>query len=219
MFKDRKEAGELLAKAVAKLGLSNVIVLGIPRGGVPVAEEVASALGAQLDLVITRKIGAPSNPEFAIGAVTQDGEPIIDEETIRSYGISKEYLHKEAKHQAEEVRERMRKYRGNSPYPDLRGKTVVIVDDGIATGNTTRAAIRSVKRKNPSAIILATPVAPYDTLQQLETEVDRVVCLDTPEVFYAIGEFYENFNQVEDDEVREILRRRAGVVQTQSKNV
>lgn len=205
MFRDREQAGKLLAKAVAKLGLTDIVVLAIPRGGVPVAREVASALGAPLDLVITRKIGAPGNPEFAIGAVTQDGEAMLNDETVREMRLSESYVERETRHQFNEIRERMKKYRGDRPFPKIEGKTVVIVDDGIATGSTTRAAIASVRKMKPSRIILATPVAPKETLRELSTLVDQVVCLDTPQVFYAIGEFYENFEQVEDDEVRRIL--------------
>ena len=208
IFKDRREAGKLLAKAVSKtVAKDGLIVLAIPRGGVPVADEIASALQSPLDVVITRKIGAPGNPEFAIGAVTQDGEPMVDEQTIASFGIPIKYIEEESARQAQEIRERMRRYRGDRPYPILTGKTVVIVDDGIATGNTTRAAIRSIKRQNPAGVILATPVAPEDTLRELSKEVDDVVCLSTPENFYAIGEFYTDFDQVEDEEVKNILAR------------
>lgn len=206
MFRDREQAGKLLAKAVAKLGLTDVVVLAIPRGGVPVAREVASALGAPLDLVITRKIGAPGNPEFAIGAVTQDGEPMLNDETVREMRVSESYVKRETQHQFNEIKERMKKYRGDHrPFPKIEGKTVVIVDDGIATGSTTRAAIASVSKMKPSRIILATPVAPKDTMRELSMLVDQVVCLDEPQIFYAIGEFYENFEQVEDDEVRRTL--------------
>ncbi len=195
----------MLAKEVSKLTLGDVVVLAIPRGGVPVAKEVASTLGAPLDLVITRKIGAPGNPEFAIGAVTQDGEPLLNDETVRELRVSDAYLRRETEHQFNEIKERMKKYRGDRPFPKIEGKTVVIVDDGIATGSTTRAAIRSVMKMKPSKVVLATPVAPEETLRELSTLVDQVVCLDTPQIFYAIGEFYENFEQVEDDEVKRIL--------------
>jgi putative phosphoribosyl transferase len=206
MFKDRIEAGRLLGKAVAKLNLKNPIVLGIPRGGVVVAAEVARAIEAPLDLIITRKIGAPGNPELAVGAVTQDGEPIVDHSIARELGIGKKYLQQEANRQAIEIKERTRKYRGNRPYPALEGKSVIIVDDGVATGSTTLAAIISVKKKKPASVILSVPVAPPDTIHRLSREVNKVICLSTPEHFYAIGEFYESFEQVEDDEVRRILK-------------
>jgi putative phosphoribosyl transferase len=205
MFRDRIQVGKLLAERIIELKVSKPLVLAIPRGGVPVAKEIALALRAPLDLVITRKIGAPGEPEFAIGAVTQDGDMIVDEETVRMFGITERYLQEEKARQTHEIRERLRKYRGNRPYPELAGKTVIIVDDGIATGNTMIAAIESLRRKNPSCIILAIGVAPRETVVKLSKVADQVVCLDTPEPFYAIGQFYENFEQVEDKEVTQML--------------
>jgi len=206
LFLNRTEVGKLLADRILRMNLENPVVLAIPRGGVVVAREIALAIGAKLDLVITRKIGFPGQPEFAIGAVTQDGEMIVDENIIKGYGISRDYLKQESARQKNEILERMRKYRGESPYPDLAGKTVIIVDDGIATGNTMLAAIESIRRKKPGKIILAIGVAPPETVNRLSKAVDQVVCLDTPEPFYAIGEFYEQFEQVEDDEVKEALK-------------
>ncbi len=206
LFHDRVEAGKQLGKALASLrGRADVVVLAIPRGGVPVGREVAKAIGATLDIVITRKIGAPGNPELAVGAVTQDGEMILDEELVRLLGVSKEYLEAAAARQVEEIAVRTQKYRGKRPFPKLGGKTVVIVDDGIATGSTVRAAVKSVRARNPASIIVAAPVAPPDAVTELSTLVDRVVCLSTPAYFEAIGQFYEEFPQVEDDEVRAIL--------------
>jgi putative phosphoribosyl transferase len=205
MFRDRIEVGKLLARRISALKVSNPIVLAIPRGGVPVAKEIALALHVPLDLVITRKIGAPGQPEFAIGAVTQDGNAIVDEETVNMFGISREYIQEERTRQMHEIQERMRKYRGSKPYPNLEGKTVVIVDDGIATGNTMIAAIESLRRQKPSSIIIATGVAPKETVAKLSKVADRVICLDSPEPFYAIGQFYENFDQVEDEEVVQTL--------------
>src|SRR5579875_3373816 len=207
MFRDREQAGKLLADALDFLkGKGEVIVLAIPRGGVPVAREVALKLGAPLDLIITRKIGAPGNPEFAIGAVSQDGEIITDTQLLSELAISTDYVDREAARQVEEIKSRMTKYRGDKPYPSLGGKVVLIVDDGIATGNTVRAAIRYLRKKNPASIIVATPVAPPDTVSRLSIDADQVVCLSTPEPFFAIGEFYESFEQVSDEEVKEILR-------------
>jgi len=205
VYKDRRHAGRLLAAAVSSLGLSNVVVLAIPRGGVPVADEVATALAAPLDLIIARKIGAPGYPEYAIGAVTQDGEPFLDESAVKSLRVSEEYIKEETARQADEVKARMRKYRGDRPYPDLEGKTVVVVDDGIATGSTVRAAVRSLKRRKPRLVVLATPVAPPDTIRELSSEVDDIVCLATPEGFSAVGEFYQDFGQTDDSEVVEVL--------------
>lgn len=206
MFRDRKEAGKLLADALSFLkGRKDVIVLAIPRGGVPVAKEVSESIGAPLDLVITRKIGAPGNPELAIGAVTQEGESIIDPELVSTLLVSRDYLKEEARRQSDEIRRRLKRYRGDREYPKLEGKTVVIVDDGIATGSTVRAAIQSVRSRRAATIILAVPVGPPDTITELSKIADRIVCLSTPEPFYAIGEFYNEFEQVEDDEVRELL--------------
>ena len=208
MFRDRKEAGRLLAEALSflKAKKEDVLVLAIPRGGVVVAKEVADALGAPLDIVITRKVGAPGNPELAIGAVTQEGEVITDPELVGMLGVSDDYVNEQAARQVDEIGRRMREYRGDRPYPSLAGKTVVVVDDGIATGSTTRAAIQSVKKRKAAVVILAVPVGPPDTVAKLSKIADRVVCLSTPEPFYAIGEFYNEFEQVGDDTVREILR-------------
>ena len=186
-------------------GKKNVVVLAIPRGGVIVAKEVANIIEAPLDLVITRKIGAPDNPELAVGAVSQDGEMITSRELVRMLGIPDDYLRDESARQLEEIRSRMKKYRGSRPYPQLEGKTVVILDDGIATGSTIQAAAEFVRKKNAAHIILAAPVGPPDTVRELSKIVDRVVCLGTPAAFNAIGEFYEEFEQVEDDTVRKIL--------------
>lgn len=214
MFKDRTEAGKLLAKALAFLeGEKNVIVLAIPRGGVPVAKEVAAAIGAPLDLVVTRKIGAPWQPELAVGAVTQEGEMIVDAELTRQFGISNDYLKRESARQVKEISNRMKKYRGDRPYPSLAGKTVVIVDDGIATGSTIRAAILSVRGRNAAKIVVAAPVGPPERVEELSTIVDRIVCLSMPAYFEAIGQFYEEFDQVDDDTVRRILEGQAIVRQ------
>jgi len=206
LFQDRLEAGKRLAEALGFLkGRTDVVVLAIPRGGVVVAKPVAEALKAPLDLVITRKIGAPGNPELAVGSVTQDGEIIVDKEVASMLGVSEEYLKAEAARQRHEIHSRMKRFRGDRPYPDLAGKTVVIVDDGIATGSTVRAAIRSVRSKRPASVIVAAPVGARESVASLSSEADRMVCLDTPEPFYAIGEFYRDFEQVEDDEVRKYL--------------
>jgi putative phosphoribosyl transferase len=209
LFRDRKEAGKLLAEALSFLKArkkEDVVVLAIPRGGVVVAKEVADALGAPLDLIITRKIGAPGNPELAIGAVTQDGEVITVPGLLSVLRVSDRYLNDEAARQVDEIERRMREFRGDRPYPSLAGKTVILVDDGIATGSTIQAAIQSVKRRKAAVVILAVPVGPPETVSKLSKIVDRVVCLSTPEPFYAIGHFYGEFEQVDDDTVREILR-------------
>jgi len=205
MFRDRTEVGRLLAERIKKIHFRNPVVLAIPRGGVPVAREIAMAIRAPLDLVITRKVGFPGEPEFAIGSVTQEGHLIVDRKTVSSMGVSEKYLKEETERQTEEIKSRMERYRGKRPYPDISGKNVIIVDDGIATGNTILAAIDSVRRKNPASITLAIGVAPPDTVAKLSRSVDSIVCLETPEPFFAIGEFYASFEQVQDDEVRRIL--------------
>lgn len=210
IFRDRVDAGRKLASALADMKDKKPIVLAIPRGGVVVASEVAKALGAPLDIVVTRKIGAPGEPEYALGAVTQEGEVIMNEQAAESIGAGQAYLDSEIARQKEEVKERMRKFRGMRPFPEIKGRVVVIVDDGIATGSSIEAAVMSTRRKDPKEIVVAVPVAPEDAVEALMEEVDRVVCLRTPYPFFAIGEFYSDFDQVEDDEVRRLLDENAG---------
>jgi len=198
----------LLGKALSFLRTEkrDVIVLGIPRGGVIIAKEVADALDAPVDVVITRKIGAPGDPELAIGAVTLDGEVITDPVLMELLGVSNDFMKKETTSQLNEIERRMKAYRGDRSYPDLSGKAVVIVDDGVATGSTIQAAIQSIRRKGAAVVILGVPVGPPDTVARLSKVADQVVCLRTPEPFHAIGEFYAEFDQVDDDTVKEVLR-------------
>ena len=184
-----------------------MVVLGIPRGGVVVANEVAEALGAQLDIVVTRKIEAPGEPEFALGAVTQEGDVIMDRQAAESLGASREYIDDQIRKKKEEVSDRMQRLRADLPYPSLQGKVVLIVDDGIATGSSVSAAVMSVKKRNPKEIVVAVPVAPKDAIDTLAEDGTKVVCLGTPGPFLAIGEFYRDFRQVEDIEVKRILDR------------
>jgi len=172
---------------------------------VVVAGQVAKSLGVPLDIVVTKKIGAPGEPEFAVGAVTQEGEVVLNKEVVKLLGIGASYVKSEAARLAREVRERTLRFRGDRPYPSLRGKVVVIVDDGIATGSTASAAVKSVRMQAPAAVIVATPVAPAEAVAELSMEADRVVCLATPDPFFAIGQFYSDFDQVEDEEVRQLL--------------
>ncbi len=204
-FKDRVEAGKRLAEALSQFKGEDVVVLGIPRGGVVVANEVAKALGAPLDVVVTRKIEAPGEPEFALGAVTQEGDVIMDRQAAESLGASAAYLDDQVRKKRSEVKERMERLRGGSPYPELSGKVVIIVDDGIATGSSVEAAVMSVRKRKPKAVVVAAPVAPKDAVDTLAEDGTKVVCLQTPGSFLAIGEFYGDFGQVEDLVVKRIL--------------
>jgi len=205
LFRNRVDAGRKLAAALSQFKGKDVVVLGIPRGGVVVANEVAKALGAPLDVVVTRKIEAPGEPEYALGAVTQDGEVIMDRQAAESIGASPGYLDGQVRRKREEVKERLERLRSDVPYPKLEGKIVIIVDDGIATGNSVRAAVITVKKRGPKEMVVAVPVAPAEVKETLVEEGAKVVCLATPGTFFAIGEFYADFGQVEDLEVKRIL--------------
>jgi predicted phosphoribosyltransferase len=206
-FQDRKDAGRQLAKALLKYRGRHPVILALPRGGVPVAAEVASSLDAPLDLVIVRKIGVPTQPELAMGAVAEDDEPVRNAEVIELAGISERTFDEVCREERVEIARRRSRYLGGRARSEIKGHVAVIVDDGIATGATTLAAIRAVRKRGPKELILAVPVAPIDTIRRLHTEVDAVVCLETPEIFGAIGYFYRNFSQTSDDEVIATLKR------------
>lgn len=206
MFADREEAGTLLGERVAALHLARPLVLGVARGGVVVAARVAQALGAPLDVVVPRKIGAPRNPELAIGAVGPDGEVVVDGELADLVGASPAYIALESRRQAEEVRRRLGMYRRELPPLDPEAMDVVVVDDGVATGHTVLVAVRALRSRRPASLTVAVPVAPPEAVPRLRAEVDRVVCLSTPSPFYAVGQFYRYFPQVSDEEVGELLR-------------
>lgn len=206
-FVDRVEAGRLLGQRLAALRLVDAVVLALPRGGVPVALEVARALHAPLDLLMVRKIGAPGQPELAVAAVVDGNHPqtVIDEETLRLSGADRAYVDAEAAHALKEIERRRALYlRGRAPLP-LAGKSVVLVDDGIATGTTVRAALKALQRCNVARLVLAVPVAPADTVAQLRAEVDELVCLSQPAFFHAVGLHYRDFHQIDDDEVIALL--------------
>ncbi|RDV84581.1 phosphoribosyltransferase [Ammonifex thiophilus] len=205
MFVDRVDAGRQLAARLKGRDYPRGLVLAIPRGGVVVGAEIARELKLPLDVIIPRKIGAPGNPELAIGAVTQDGVPLFNEDLVRRLRVTpeeKEVLVREA---LEEVERRLRRYRASLPPVSWRDRTIILTDDGIATGFTILAALRSLKRASPREIILAVPVAPPDTLSFLRPEVDELVCLYAPEFFMAVGQFYQNFEQTTDEEVIALL--------------
>ncbi len=206
MFEDRRDAGRQLGERLRELALGDdVLVLALPRGGVPVGYEVAQALDAALDVFVTRKIGAPGNPEFAIGAVASDGTLVLDEEVITELGISRGYIDAEMRRQLDEVERRVTVYRGDRPRPRIQGRTVILVDDGVATGSTVRASLRALRVSDSGRLILAVPVGPPRTIQELCALADEVVALSTPEPFWAIGRFYKVFGQTRDEEVIELL--------------
>jgi predicted phosphoribosyltransferase len=206
LFPNRTEAGRLLATALKGVVGKDAIVLAIPRGGVVVGFEVAQTLNISLDVIIPRKIGAPNNPELAIGAVTEDGTIILEDELVRYLQVSKEYIKEESERQRLAIERRLRTYRGDAPYPSLMNREVIIVDDGIATGSTVKAALASVRKRGSKIIVIAVPVAPFPVIGELKKEAERVVCLQTPEPFFAIGEFYEDFTQTDDEEVARLLK-------------
>ncbi|HEM61747.1 MAG TPA: phosphoribosyltransferase [Chloroflexi bacterium] len=208
LFQDRREAGKALAQELASLkGKPGLLVLGIPRGGVVVGHEIARALDAPLDVYITRKIGAPHNPELAIGAVASDGTLLIDHQLAKRLGVPQDYLDQEAERQKKEIERRLAEYRGDQPPPELKDKVIVLADDGVATGATTMATIRAIRAQEPAELILAVPVGPRDSIETLRQEVDRLICLHAPEIFWAVGAFYNVFDQTTDAEVKSLLQK------------
>jgi predicted phosphoribosyltransferase len=203
LFQDREDAGRQLARALVKYRSRHPVVLALPRGGVPVAAEVAERLDAPLDLILVRKIGAPLQPELAMGAVVDGESPVIvrNQDIIDLTGVSEKTFDDVCSEELAEIDRRRERYLGDRPRVDVKGQVAIIVDDGIATGATTLAAIRALRKREPRELILAVPVAPLETLQRLHAEVDAIVCLDTPPDFRAIGCYYRDFRQVGDDEV------------------
>ena len=209
LFADRSEAGRRLAERLLRFKEAQPVVLALPRGGVPVAYEVARALAAPLDLVLVRKIGAPFQPELAVGAVVDGGraETVVNEEVVRELQVPESYLADESARQLDEIERRRRLYFAGRTRAAVAGRTAIVVDDGIATGATMEAALRATRRAGPQRLVLATPVAPPDTVERLRPLVDEVVCLATPRRFGAIGAFYGDFRQLGDQEVIDLLRR------------
>jgi predicted phosphoribosyltransferase len=206
-FDNRYAAGQLLAVAVARLELNDPLVLALPRGGVPVAAAVAKALNAPLELLIVRKIGAPGQPEVAVAAVAEgEASPVVNVETMSFSGALAEYIDREAVAQMQEIEHRCRTYRSARPPLSLTGRTVVVVDDGIATGTSMRAALLALRHAAPAQVVLAVPVAPADSLADLRPLVDQVVCLMQPQFFHSVGEYYRDFRQVEDAEVIALMQ-------------
>lgn len=207
MFEDRAAAGQALATLLAARHFPDPVVLGLPRGGVPVAFEVARALGAPLEVLVARKLGAPGNPEYALGAIAEGGAVVLEDEAVAESGAGEAELARLVEQETAELARRVRAYRGDRPLPPLAGRTAILVDDGIATGRTALAAVRALRRLGPRRLVLAAPVAAAETAAKLRGEVDELVCLAEPELFFAVGSWYERFGQTSDDEVRELLER------------
>jgi len=210
-FPNRAEAGRLLAEKLSKYaGRNDVIVLGLPRGGVPVAYEVARALGVPLDVFIVRKLGVPGFEELAVGAIASGGVRVLNEDVMRALPNADEIVEAVTAKETAELERREQSYRDGRPAPELRNRTVILVDDGLATGATMRAAVAALRRRGAAKIVVAVPVGPPDTCREFEDEADEVVCATAPELFQAVGQYYEDFSQTTDDEVRELLTRAAG---------
>jgi putative phosphoribosyl transferase len=207
-YLDRVHAGRRLAEALAPYaGRPNLLVLALPRGGVPVGYEVAQALGAPLDVFLVRKLGLPGHEEYAMGALASGGIRVLNDEVVGSLRIPESVIDAVTVRETVELERRERAYRGDRPEPTIRGRTVILVDDGLATGSTMRAAVAALRMEHPETLVVAVPVAARETCDAIRAEVDDVVCASTPEPFYAVGLWYEDFSQTTDDEVRELLER------------
>jgi putative phosphoribosyl transferase len=207
-FRDRAEAGRLLADRLEEYaGRDDVIVLALPRGGVPVGAELARRLGAPLDLFLVRKLGVPGREELAMGAIASGGVRVLNDDVVAELGITEEDIARTALAEGRELERREQRYRNGRPVADLRGRTVILVDDGLATGATMRAAALAVRGQGPERVVVAVPVAAEPTCDEFPAEVDEVVCALTPEPFLSVGSWYEDFSQTTDEEVRELLAR------------
>jgi putative phosphoribosyl transferase len=208
IFSDRRDAGARLAEALDSFAnKSDVVVLALPRGGVPVGYEIAKQLGVPLDVLVVRKLGVPGHEELAMGAIASGGSLIVNRELVRTLGIPDATLHHTIERERRELERRERVFRGDRPPLDVTGKTVIVVDDGLATGSTMLAAIQALRARHPAQLVVAVPVASPDTCQTLRTYVDQMICLYTPEPFYGVGLWYDDFSQTTDEEVRELLER------------
>jgi predicted phosphoribosyltransferase len=214
LFKDRRDAGKQLAQELsAYAGRSDVIVLALPRGGVPVAYEVARALNTPLDIFIVRKLGLPGHEELAIGAIASGGIRVLNHDIVQALKIPQTMIDTVTRQELQELERRERAYRGDRPPPEVRGRTVILIDDGLATGASMRAAVAALRAQNPARIVVAVPTAAPETCAAFESEVDEIVCAMTPEPFYGVGRWYEDFSQTTDEEVRALLEEAARQLQ------
>src|SRR5438132_5129314 len=210
LIHDRTEAGQLLAAKLRKYAdRPTVLVLALPRGGVPVAYEVARELHAPLDVFLVRKLGLPGQEELAIGAIATGGVRVLNEEVLRAVHLSDEAIESIAAAEQRELERRERDYRGDRPAPDVRGRIVILVDDGLATGSTMRAAVTALRRQDPARIVVAVPVGAPETCAEFQDQADEAICARTPEPFYAVGLWYRDFSQTTDEEVHDLLKRAA----------
>src|SRR4051812_45679611 len=210
LFQDRADAGRQLADRLKHYaGRDDVLVLALPRGGVPVAFEVAQALHAPLDVFLVRKLGVPGQRELAMGAIASGGVRVLNEEVVDALGIPDDIIAAVAAEERDELERREREYRGDRPPPDVRGRVVILIDDGLATGSSMRAAVAALRRLGPARVVVAVPIGAPETCALLQDEADEVLCGRTPEPFYAVGRWYDDFSQTTDEEVRELLERAA----------
>ncbi len=210
LFRDRRQAGRVLAQHLVEYrGRPDVLVLGLPRGGVPVAFEVATAIHAPLDVFMVRKIGAPWNEEFALGAIASGGLVYLDRDTVSRIGVEQGEIERIVEMETRELARRERLYRGSRPFPELAGLTVILVDDGLATGSSMLAAVNAVRTQNPREVVATTPVASAQACEMLSQVADRCVCAATPEPFYGVGMWYDDFSETSDGEVMELLQQAA----------
>lgn len=206
LFRDRREAGRFLArKLMAYADRPDVLVLALPRGGVPVAWEVAQALHAPLDVFLVRKLGLPGHEELAMGAIASGGVRVLNDDVVRALGVSKDAIETVAARERAELERRERIYRGDRPAPEIRGRTIILIDDGLATGSTMRAAVAALRQQGPARIVVAVPVGAAETCAEFQDEVDEAICARMPEPFYAVGVWYDDFSQTTDEEVHDLL--------------